>query len=174
MNRLGSVRTKFYARCVKCGTKTIPTVKGMTNMNYSKQTISFVDHLVDHYAKFDKLSQCYSLDISDISDFDIHEFSTFLMLEDESWASEATGPDNPSYEKTMMPALLRYMKNTTDKDEEIEFTKAWRDGVASYFTKSMQELIDERCNDKLYDENEEAGYFPRHHPDNNELYWSRH
>lgn len=141
-------------------------------MNYSKQTLSFAKDLVSYYSKFDKYSQAYTVSLDDIPDFDIHAFSTFIMLEDEMVGAEATGPDNPAYEKTMMPALLRYMKNTTDRDEEIEFTKAWRDGIASYFNKSMQELLDELCVDRTHDEFNDAGLYARHRPDNGELYWS--
>lgn len=163
----------FYAPCVKHGTKTTQTVKGMTNMIYSKQTTEFASNLVSHYATWHDTSDYYSLDISEISDFDLHEFARLLMLEDASWASEATGPDNPRYETRMLPALLRYLKNTTDRDEEIEFTKEWRDGITSYFHRAMQEIIDDLCNDKLHSTMNDAGFYPHRRPDNGELYWSR-
>lgn len=141
--------------------------------SYSKALRTFANHLVFHYSKFDSLSQCYVVSIHDIADFDLHEFASIFMQSDEGYASEATGPDNPAYEKTMLPALLSYMKNTTDQDKEIEFNNAWRDGVTSYFKKSMQELLDEQCNDRSYDEYNDSGFYSRKRPDNGEIYWSR-
>ena len=130
----------------------IPTVKGMTNMNYSKQTHMFATQLVSHYAKWDKLANCYTLNLSNIPNFDIYEFSTFLMNDDCTWAAEATGPDNPAYEDRMLPALIRYMRNTTNKDNEIEFNRIWRDGIASYFANAMQQLLDEKCEGYIHSE----------------------
>lgn len=110
--------------------------------NYSKELRNFASHLVSHYSRFDRLSQCYTISVNDIADFDIHEFSALIMQSDDAYASEAMGSDNSAYKKTMLPALLTFMKNTTDKDNEIEFVKAWKDGVAQYHTGVMNDLLD--------------------------------
>ncbi len=142
-------------------------------MTYSKQTLSFAKDLVSYYSKFDKYSQSYALNIDDINDFDVHAFSTFMMIEDEMAGAEATGADNPAYEKTMRPALLKYMKDTTDRYLKTEFTEAWSNGIASYFKKQMQELLNELCVDRTHDEFNDEGLYARHTPDNGELYWSK-
>ena len=54
----------------------------------------------------------------------------------------------------MLPALTRYLKDSTNKDEEIEFNHIWRECVAMYFHAKMQELID----DYLQDYNDDEGY----------------
>lgn len=110
-------------------------------MNYSKQTLTFANDLVFHYAKFDIFSQGYIINLSDIPYFDLHSFSVLLIQDDKSRAAEATGPDNPAYEKIMLPALVGFMKDTTNKDNETEFNKAWSDGITSYFSNSMQEIL---------------------------------
>ncbi len=143
-------------------------------MNYSKQTTSYAKELVSNYATFDKYSQTYSIDIDDMPDFDVHALCTLIMNDDESLASEANSVDNPAYEKTMYPALIQYMKDTTNRDNEIEFTKAWRDGVASYFTKTIQELLDELCIDRTNSDYGNAELYSRHRSDNGERYWSGH
>jgi hypothetical protein len=138
-------------------------------MNYSKQTISFARDLVSEYSKFDKFSQSYTIRLEDIHDFDLHEFCALLMSEDESWACEATGPDNPAYEKTMLPALLLFMKHSTNRDKQIEFNKTWSAGIASYFSKSMTELLEEECNYKTHSEFNDSDLYERHTSNN---YWS--
>lgn len=140
---------------------------------HSKALRGFAHNLVVHYAKFDKLSQCYTLSIDDIEDFDLHEFASIFMQSNDDCASEATGYDNPAYEKTMLPALLKYLQNTTNKDNEIEFNNAWRDGIASYFKSSMQELLDECCSEQLQDSYNALGLYSKKHSDNGEIYWSR-
>lgn len=141
-------------------------------MNYSKQVLSCAKDLVFHYAKHD--GDIYHLDVEDISDFDLHEFTAVIMASDDAWASEATGADNPWYEKTMMPALLRYMKNSTDRDEEIEFNKAWIDGVTKYFARPMQDLFDDLCNDRLHEEMNDKGYYAHIDRNHGDLVWSKH
>lgn len=126
-------------------------VKGMTNVN---DVQSFAYDLVLNYATYDTLDEFYSLDVSDLPDFTRHEFAEKLISEEPDYANEATGADNDAYEKTMLPALLKFLRNTTDRDLEIEFTNAWRDGVTSYMTSKMQELI----NDALVEYNGSDGF----------------
>lgn len=164
---------KFCVLCVKHGTRITLTAKGMANMNYTKQVNSFADNLVFQYATYNDLSGCYELFIEDIADFDLHEFAEVIMSSDKMLAAEATSPDNISYEKLMLPALLAYLKDTTDRDNEIEFTKVWREGVTSYFSNIMQELINKHCNDRIHGEHNEEGFYSHKRPDNGENYWSR-
>ena len=140
-------------------------------MNYSKQILEFADHLVFHYAKYNAADGGYSLDISKISDFDRHEFAAIIMASDDGYANEATGCDNPWYDKIMLPALLSYLKNSTDKDAQIEFNKAWLEGVSKYFEDTMQELIDEKCNERLHEEHNEHGYYGHISRQTGELEW---
>lgn len=154
------------------GMTLLPQVK--RNLTMQENSIaSFTKDLVFHYAKYSRLDASYTLSVSDLPDFEIHKFAAMLMADDESYASEATGADNDDYKKNLLPSLIRYMKDTTDRDEEIEFVKVWRDGVANYFSNKMQELIDAKCNDRLHDEYGDAGYYPQRHADNGEIYWSK-
>jgi len=155
-------------------TKTIHYVNlakdGVNNMSYTKQVNSFADNLVFHYAK-QRSSGFYKLDINEISDFELNDFAHIIMSSDEGLASEATGPDNPAYQKAMLPALITYLKDTTDKDNEILFNKIWREGVTSYFYNIMQELIDEHCNDRIHNEDSLSGFYNNPSVDRSEMHW---
>lgn len=135
---------KFCAPCVKYGTLITQTAKGMDNMTYSKDTIRFADHLVSYYSKYDNSQKKYELSWSDINDFDLHELSSFILLDDPMYALESTGPDNPYYEKSMLPALIKFMGNTTDREAQREFNIAWKDGIKQYHEKVIEELLEER------------------------------
>lgn len=108
---------------------------------------SFARECISDYATFNKNDEFYSLNTSDLPDFIKNEFAGIIMSDDNSWAKEATGPDNKHWETRMLPALTRYLKNSTDKDEAIEFNNTWRDCVADYLNGRMQELIDDSIAD---------------------------
>lgn len=112
---------------------------------------NFASYLVGMYAKM-KHGQ-YDLFLKDIPDIERHEFAALIMLEDLSKASEATSADNMHWENKMLPALLNYLKNSTDPDEAIEFRNTWKECVTSYFDDEMQEYI----NDALHEYNSEHG-----------------
>jgi len=138
-----------------------PIVKGMANMK-SITPKEMARDLVSHYAKMDNCLKQYTIDLDDLADFDQHKLAATLMIAEDGYANEATGADNPAYETKMLPALLRFLKNSTDRDEEIEFVKEWRDGVSSYMNRRMTELLEDAVyeynadQDLLY--NEDPGF----------------
>jgi hypothetical protein len=111
------------------------------------QLRSFARDCVSQYATYDRLDGFYSLNIHDLPDFVQNEFAAMIMCDDNAWASEATGPDNKHWESKMLPALTRYLKNSTDRDEAIEFNNVWRDCVTDYMNNKMQELVDDSIPD---------------------------
>lgn len=141
-------------------------------MTYPKDILKFVEDIISNYATYDSISESYSLHLYDIPDDLRYEFAVKLMSIDESLACEATSSDNPMYPK-MLTSIMRYMEKPHDKDEEIEFCKEWREGVAHYFEDRLQKLIDDACNNKLSSVMEDKGLYRRNHQDNNEMYWNR-
>ncbi len=113
----------------------------------NKQLKSFTKECVDHYASFDKCDEFYCLDVDALPDFVKHEFAALIIGDDETWAHEASGPDNKHWDNKMLPALTRYLANSTDRDTAIEFNNVWRDCVVDYMACKMQELIDNALND---------------------------
>jgi hypothetical protein len=123
-------------------------------MRHSDRTIHFVRNLVNLHAFYDKLSESYILPVNNLPEFTQCEFASLLMNEDDAYASESTGADNPSYETKMLPRLIHFLRFSEDRDEEIEFIKEWREGVTSYFKNTMQELLNEYCVEKIHDRRE--------------------
>lgn len=98
----------------------------------SSQIKNFVEECRVHYG------EC----LLDLPDFVQHEFAALIMSQDEGYASEANGPDNRHWDTKMLPALLSYLKNSTDRDEAIEFNSIWVDCVTDYVSKKMQDLLE--------------------------------
>lgn len=107
----------------------------------NNQLKRFAIECVSNYAEYDHFDGFYSLYVQDLPDFVQNEFAAMIMSDDNAYASEATGPDNKHWESKMLPALMRYLKNSTDQDEAIEFNNTWRDCVTDYMNKKMQELL---------------------------------
>jgi hypothetical protein len=133
----------------------IQLVNGVTKMNYSIKPQIFVRNLVLKYAEWDELDERFALDILDLPDFEIDTLVSFLLKEND----EATGCDNPQYEKKMMPALHRYLMNSHDRDAEIRFAQEWKEGIVSYFEKDIQTMIDEACDQRLAEQLIDSGCY---------------
>jgi hypothetical protein len=116
-------------------------VKGMTKMS-DKQLQGFAYQCVVNYATYNKCDNFYSLAIYQLPDFIIHQFASMLMSSDKGWAMEAISPDNENWE-LMESALINHLKNSTDKDGEIEFNNIWRHCITNHMHKKMQEFLDE-------------------------------
>lgn len=120
------------------------SVKGVTRMS-NRQVQSFVKSLVNTYSKI--YDHQHTLSVYDPPDFVRHEFAALIIANDPSYASEATGPDNDLWESKMLPALLSYLKNSTDVDASIKFNNTWKECVTAYLIPYMQKLIDDEISD---------------------------
>lgn len=110
----------------------------MNNQNITR----YARQLVRNYSNWDKLDNRYVLDVSDIPSFDLHKFAA-LFMQDHSLANESCGSDNNSFEKRMLPSLIRLLSVSTNRDAQVDFARDWIDGVTSYFCKDMQSAIDD-------------------------------
>jgi len=122
-------------------------------MNYSKSIRNFAYDLISHYAKLDALSGSYHYKLKDISDFDLNELVVLIMNENDDMAFDATSPNNPWYEKKMLPALKRHLLLAPDKNEEAQFIIEWREGILNFFLNDIEELL----NNAISEYNEDQG-----------------
>lgn len=118
--------------------------------NYSKETIRFTDNLVSTFARYNKDDGLYYLDADMIPETELEGLTSCLMLDSLDQAVESTGPDNDSYDRRMLPSLIDLLKNSTDKDNQIEFIRNWKAGTVNYFHHNIEQLIEERL--ELYNE----------------------
>ncbi|CAB4133941.1 hypothetical protein UFOVP265_28 [uncultured Caudovirales phage] len=96
-------------------------------MNYPKDIIRFANDLASNYENY-----------SDIPDFELYELSSLLMSLDYG---ESVGSDNPQFATKMFPSLQNYMRDITNKDNQIEFIHCWREGIKDYYYNTMQDLF---------------------------------
>lgn len=117
-------------------------------MRPNKSSYSYARDVVEFYAKYDSSNDEYFLKVDKLPEPDVYELCALIMQENRDMSSEALGPDNPMFERSILPSLLCYMKNSTDKDNEIEFLRSIKDSVVHYFSSKMQNIIDQNCIEK--------------------------
>lgn len=116
-------------------------------MIYSKKTIRFVDNIILDYSHFDNNDNRYDLSLNKVPDFLLHELCACLMKDEPELGFEATSPNNPHYEQKMLPALITYLSDVTEKDNEIEYLCEWKKGIYKYLSKFIDELIEDRVSE---------------------------
>lgn len=109
----------------------------------SRQVGDMVHQLVDWYAKTNRAGM-YELDSRDIPENDLNNLTALMLSQDDMLASEATGPDNPEWEKSMQPALIRTLKTQKNGYAMEEFHDVWTSGVRAYLMTYIDHLVEER------------------------------
>ena len=108
----------------------------------SKQLNNMISQLVDWYAHYeDGLLQ---LNIFNIPESDLNNLSALMISQDDDLAAEACGPDNPEWEKSMHPALIRTMQSQKNGYTMEDFHDVWTAGVRNYLMPRITRLIEER------------------------------
>lgn len=102
----------------------------------------YADMIVRAHARFSPLDGFFNLHVDDVPDYELAKFTSILMSENEDMAWEATGPDNPLYEGSMLPKLQHFLSNMFDIDSREDFLKSWQEGMTHYFKKRMSALLE--------------------------------
>lgn len=136
-----------------------------------KTSHELADLLVFHYSKYDSLSKRYILSVKSIPEFDLHELASLIINEDVELGKEATSCDNPYYEPMMLPALTRYLSNSTSATFRNDFNETWLEGITLYLERTMQNLIDDQCRERAFRQNESRNYYPMPNRNTGEIEW---
>jgi hypothetical protein len=121
----------------------------------SKQVNLFVNDLIGWFGTSDD-QHVVTLDAYKIPETELNELAALIMSQDDMLASEATGPDNPEWEKAMLPALYRSMNISNTNPSPCfaeEFHDVWTSGVRAYLMPYIEEMI----NNQLEVLNEDMG-----------------
>ncbi len=121
-------------------------VMGRTNLN-RKNILSFSSEIASEFGKYNRHSQKYELYVDELPDFIQHEFASMIISQDDAYANESTGADNPKFTSQMLPSLLNHLKDISNKDLEMDFINIWRNGVTSYLLNEIQRYLDDSVSD---------------------------
>lgn len=108
-------------------------------MSPYKKLISFVDEVVDSKAKFE--DGFYQLPLHALSQEELSEFAALLAEYQDRDIGDVFAEDEVISSLIMMMA-----KNTAES--HMDFAEATQTSMIKYFEKTMERMLDERCDDK--------------------------
>ena len=123
----------------------------MPKRRFSNQLIHIMDDIVCSSAEYDKHTRQYHLDYTELTDLQLEELMAQLLIDNEDVASEAVGPDNERFLPKMLPALVKLLQDSTNKDNIIDFIEEWKYGTSRYAQNRITELLDWRVSLYNYD-----------------------
>jgi len=144
--------------------------KGVTSINHSINLSYYAQDLVAQHAKFD--GENYDLYLSDISDSEQSELARLYLEFTDRETSECVYGDDFSINSNYTCALLAMLKNDC-KETRDNFADVTRKNIITYYTRSLQEVLDQACYEHLRNVNDEAGLFAQQDRDNDEIRWGR-
>jgi hypothetical protein len=147
-------------------------VKRNLTMTPKQRLHSYVDELILDKAK--RGSDGYYLSLDNLDDDEQGQLAVLLLEVDDRDTTDCFHEDDKyTIDDNITCALLNLLKNdSTDNREDL--ATLIRNNTIKKYSKRMESLLDEHCNDMFVSEMNDAGYSAYHHNDNDEIYWSRH
>jgi hypothetical protein len=139
-------------------------------MSFKKNFSNYLHDLVMDNAKYD--GDVYNLTLDDLDEADQTKLaSLYLETIDRDvtecvWGNDFTG--NSDY----VCALLKMLSDPSNENRE-NFSNLVCKNVLIYFKDSLQESIDESCNDYLHDEKNENGFYAYTDKNHGDVIWRK-
>lgn len=123
---------------------------GMVYGEFSKSLVKIMDDIIFGSAVFDKDELCYRLEYQDLDQLDKERLLAQLISDQPDYGNESTGADNDSYQNKMLPALVKLLQNSTDRESRVDFIESWTAGVSSYAANTISYLLERRMEEYNY------------------------
>lgn len=144
--------------------------QGMAVMSCKGRLSNYAQQLVSTYANY-KTDQ-YQLNLSDLPEDAQYELARLYIEVTDRETSECVYGNDLSINNEYTCALLNMLNNDCQETRE-HFAEVTLKNVVTYYKKSLQEVIDDACNEYLNAMHNEAGYYAHRDQDNGEVYWSK-
>jgi len=145
-------------------------VKGLTNLNHERNLSNYAEELVSHYAKYD--GENYILALSNLPDDEQGELARLYMEYTDRDTSECVHGLIIAIDNSYTCALLALLSDGSRENQE-NFAEITRRNVITYFSKTLQEILDEACHTYLHNINNENGYYAHCDIEHGDIHWSK-
>lgn len=122
-------------------------------MTYSKSVNQLAYNIIAEYSVYDELSELYYFHTSDAPDALLDKLVCRIMIENNELANEAISVDNDCYLTEMLPALQRYLNDTTNLGNQMDYLTIWNHGIRQYFMPTMKQLFADQMDEYTCDKN---------------------
>jgi tagatose-1,6-bisphosphate aldolase len=97
-----------------------------------------------------------TININDIPNDDLDKFCSLIINNDLTFGNEILGSDNNSFDSNILPALINYLKNSSDKCNENLFLDNVKSGIRNYLHHNIVILLDNALEDFIFEEKIQA------------------
>jgi hypothetical protein len=144
------------------------TVKGLTNMNHERNLSTYAEELVSQYAKYS--TDSFVLLLSDLPEYEQDKLASLYMEYTHRETGECVHGNDFSIDNNFTCALLKMLQDNSLENRE-NFAEVTRKNIVIYYQKSLQEVIDQACNDHLHNIHVEAGCYPFQDRNSGDISW---
>lgn len=137
--------------------------------NNIQKLTDYAQDLVSIYGKYD--GDVYTLRLSLLPDDEQGKLAMLYLETLDRDLSECVHGNDFTTNNDYTCALLQLLKNDSQENRDA-FAEVTRFNVIKYFSKDLQQLLDDACNQHLHNHYDDAGMYAAYRADNNELYWS--
>lgn len=143
---------------------------GVMTLSHEKNLFNFLDELVAHYAKYD--TDRYELTLDMLPEFQKNELARLYIEYTDRDLTECVNGNDLSIDNEYTCAVLRVLKEDSQKNRDA-LSSIIRTNIISYYSESLQDLIDSSCEEYTHHVMNENGYYSRHDRDHGDLVWSK-
>lgn len=116
--------------------------KGLGTMSHERNLYRYTEDLVTQNAKFD--GENYNLSLSSLPESEQNELVRLLMESTDRETSECVYGDDFTINSDFTCSLLAMLKNDNQETRE-RFADVTRKNILTYYSKSLQKIINEVC-----------------------------
>lgn len=146
------------------------TAMGFALMNNEQKLNCFAQELVAEYGKYD-YDSC-KINLSDIPPDEQNKLVSLYIDYTGRELTECVNGHDFSIDNNYSCALLSMLNNNC-KETRDDFAETTRKNIISYYSKSLQEVLDTASQNYLCDINTEAGYFYEQDRNTGEIHWGK-
>lgn len=145
-------------------------VKGLTAVNHQRNLSNYAEELVANYATYS--CDQYELSLEMLPDEEQNEFARLYIESIDREIEWACYGEDESINSDYLCALLAMLKNDCDQTRK-NFAKVTRKNILVYYNNSIQEIIDEACNNYLSNRMNEQGFYTNREIGGCDIVWSK-
>jgi hypothetical protein len=144
-------------------------VTGVTRMTI-KELDNFIQQLIANYGDYN-FDRC-DIDLSKIPSHDQDELLRLYIEYTGRELTECVNGNDFSIENDYTCALLSMLENNCPQTR-LKFAQVTRNNILTYYSKSLQNLLDEGCHYYLCNMNNEMGYYSTQDTVTGETHWRK-
>jgi hypothetical protein len=143
---------------------------GVAQMNHEAILYHFTQELVNQYAKF--INDQFDLSLDMLSEDDQNELLRLYIESENREIENACYGDDESINSNFICSMLAMLQNNSTESRE-NFAETTRKNLLAYYSKSLERILDDACNEYLHNSMNEDGFYAHRENEEGDIAWKR-